>query len=324
MKRKVLHLLPWLITAAAIYFLTRELDWAAFFEQLKGADPAWLLFAMLLTVFSYLLRARRWQFLFPTRAIAYLASVRVLVLGFFMNNILPARAGELVRAHLGAKVTGEKRTLVLATVASERLADGLMLSLMFVLFAFGFENSPISGDLLYVAYLFGGIAAATGLALMFRHRIFKLVEKISQRIDHQHSDYASDRLRTFIDGLTPLCNWRKLPVIVLWTILIWLVELMVYVAVSQAYGAALSFPDTVLFMVTVNFSSLIPAAPGGIGVIEAVTTTVLVSLGIDREHALSMVFSQHMIQYLAVGVPGVIIMMLWKTSLRQMQTLEDE
>ena len=54
----------------------------------------------------------------------------------------------------------------------------------------------------------------------------------------------------------------------------------------------------VIFLVTVNFSSLIPAAPGGIGVIEAVTKAVLVSVGVDPELALALVITQHVMQYL--------------------------
>ena len=71
-----------------------------------------------------------------------------------------------------------------------------------------------------------------------------------------------------------------------------------------------------LFLVAVNFSSLIPSAPGAIGVIEAVTTAVLMSLGVEKEHALSMVLTQHAIQYLVVGLPGVVMLFTWKKHIK--------
>ena len=61
-----------------------------------------------------------------------------------------------------------------------------------------------------------------------------------------------------------------------------------------------------------NFSSLIPSAPGAIGVIEAIASGVLISSGIDKELALPMVVTQHLIQYLMVGIPGIIVMLTWK------------
>ena len=125
----------------------------------------------------------------------------------------------------------------------------------------------------------------------------------------------------FIDGLSPLANLSKLPSIVSLSILTWGIELLVYFAVSEAFATPMSVSVLVLFMVTVNFSSLIPAAPGAIGVIEAVTTTVLVSIGIEKELALSMVLSQHVIQYLVVGIPGLAILSTWK---KQVQNIEQE
>ena len=85
-----------------------------------------------------------------------------------------------------------------------------------------------------------------------------------------------------------------------------------YWSVSRAYGESLTLPLCVVFMVAVNFSSLIPAAPGGIGVIEAAGTAVLVSVGVEREHALTMVLTQHVIQYLVVGIPGALAVLTWK------------
>jgi len=221
-----------------------------------------------------------------------------------MNNVLPARAGELVRAHAGARMTNLKRTLVLATVFSERLSDGLTISALFALFALGLGDDTLSKDFLYVAYAFGAAAVFVFLLLVFRSRIFDLLQMLQKRAGRELSKYAFNRMMMFLDGLSPLLNPRKLPYILLSSLTIWLVELAVYVLIAQAYGSSLSLAQSVLFLVSVNFSSLIPAAPGGIGVIEAITVIVLSSLGINREQALAMVMTQHIIQYVIVGIPG--------------------
>jgi uncharacterized protein (TIRG00374 family) len=110
----------------------------------------------------------------------------------------------------------------------------------------------------------------------------------------------------------PMFTLSRAPVLCLWSVIIWSIELFVYVAVAKAFGASLTMSMCVLFLATVNFSSLIPAAPGGIGVIEAFASTVLVSLGLEKEHALAMVIAQHMIQYLVVGIPGALVLLTWK------------
>jgi uncharacterized protein (TIRG00374 family) len=164
MKKITTQILPWLITLVALYVAFKGVDWRALIDHLSGVDLGWVTLAFSLTVSSYLLRARRWQLLFIERTIDYRNAAKVLILGFFMNNVLPARTGELVRAHVGSRVTGLTRTLVLASIASERLADGLMISLLFLLFAFHLGDEHVSQNLLYVACFFAAAVAPTCLA----------------------------------------------------------------------------------------------------------------------------------------------------------------
>jgi uncharacterized protein (TIRG00374 family) len=314
----LLKLLPWAITGIALYGAFRGIDWSELIAHLGGVNKAWLALSVILTSCSYLMRARRWQFLFPGSGLSYTHSLKVLFLGFFMNNILPARAGELVRAHMGARCTGQTRTLVLATIASERLTDGLTLSALFVVFCFHMGDAQLSEGLSYVALLFACVTLAVLLTLILRQPLLQLAETVSAKIDHKASDYLFDRLRLFLDGLKPLCSRETFPIVLLWSVLIWCIELSVYFTISLAFEAQLSLAICVLFMVTVNFSSLIPAAPGGIGVIEAIATSVLVSVGIPRELALTMVIAQHAIQYCVVGIPGALVLFTWKKTIRQL------
>jgi uncharacterized protein (TIRG00374 family) len=331
MKRVVLkNVLPWIITVGALYWAFRDVDWALLKGHLAGARIEYLLAAVALTILSYWLRAARWPLLFPAVALPLVSSWKVLVLGFFMNNILPARAGELVRAHLGAKVLGSARTLVLATIASERLADGLTISLFFVLIigfiGRGNLDPAIADNLMYVSYLFAAVAVGVILVLSLRDRVVRVLDAVSNRLGRRSSTYALSRIQVFIDGLSPLRKPSRAWRIALWSIVIWGVELLAFAAVSKAFGGDLLLSGTVLFLVAVNFSSLIPAAPGGFGVIELIAKSVLVSAGVaSPELALSMVLAQHIIQYLVIGVPGAFLLSNLRSQLSDMsEGLQDD
>lgn len=323
-KKIVYKLLPWAVTLAALYYAFHGVRWDILLSHLGQARLFWILLAVTFTILSYLFRSRRWQGLFPKHVFNFPNAARVLFLGFFMNNILPARAGELVRAHMGARLGQESRTLVLATIASERLVDGLTISFMFVAFAIGIGDPNLSRELLYVAYFFGAAGIAALIVIALRQHLFQLINKISQRLNNRASNYTSARLQVFINGLTPLTAGHTVPRIVVWSLVIWGVELMVYQAVALAFSANLSLPQCVLFLVAVNFASLVPAAPAGLGVIEAIASAVLVSVGVEKELALTMVMAQHAIQYLVVGVPGAIIMFNWKKTLQSLKSEADE
>jgi uncharacterized protein (TIRG00374 family) len=324
MKRLFIRtILPWLITLAALYLAFRGLEWDTFWDHLRNANLGYILLAISLTVFSYWLRAWRWPLLFPQVSFPVVSSWKVLVLGFFMNNILPARAGELVRAHLGAKVLGKPRTLVLATIASERLADGLTISLFFVLIigllGRGRLDPAMADNLLYVSYLFAAVAIGVIIVLSMRDRIATLIERFAQHLDRKSSTYILSRLQVFIDGLSPLSTPGCALRIAIWSIVIWGIEVVALGAVVKAFGGSLYLSGTVLFLVAVNFSSLIPAAPGGFGVIELITKQILVSAGLATpELALSMIVTQHVIQYVVVGIPGAFLLSTLRSQLADM------
>jgi glycosyltransferase 2 family protein len=306
-KRIITHyILPWAITIGALFYVFEGIDWQDLADLVTQANPHLLVCAAGMTAFSYCLRARRWQTLFPDQSLRYWTSLRVLIFGFFMNNLLPARAGELVRAHTGAQQTGKSRALVLATVASERLADGLTLSILFVLFALNLGDSYYSRQLLYVALAFGLISTSVIAVLVFQNHCRAILKRFGERYKICGLPYLLIKSSAFLDGLSPLSAWPSWFYISLWSIVIWILELGVFIVVSMSYDVNLSVPLSVLFMVSVNFSSLIPAAPGGLGVIEAIATSVLVSGGIPKEQALAMVITQHAIQFFIVGIGGTI------------------
>lgn len=246
-------------------------------------------------------------------------------MGFFMNNVLPARAGELVRAHVGSRQSAEGRTEVLATVAAERLVDGVTISALFsLLFTFFSSSTEIETgkELFYVSWFFAGAAISTALLLVFRNQLYLLLEKGNNFLPWRISGYTLSRIKRFIQGLEPLLSASKLACVIPQSLLIWSVELGVYYFISLAYHQNLSLGALILFLTAVNFSSLIPAAPGGLGVIEAFTTLALVQVGIEREVALAMVVTQHIVQILVVGIPGSLFLSGTLGSLRH--ELKDE
>lgn len=314
---------PWIITVVALYLAFRGVEWEMIVSHAQSVRLSYVFAAVFLTIISYILRSARWPVLCPDLSLPFSSSLRVLVLGFFMNNILPARAGELVRAHLGAKVVGKPRTLMLATIASERLADGLTLSILFagtiLLFGQGHLDPEYAQNLLYVAYLFVAVTAGVIVTLLFREGIFSIFDKLTTKLSHKASTYALSRAQIFIHGLSPLCSLSAAFKISLWSIVIWSVELGAFACVAYAYDANLSLFGTVLFLVSVNFSSLIPAAPGGFGVIELVAKNVLMSVGVaSSELALCIVLTQHVIQYLVIGVPGVFLLSTLRSQMTDM------
>ncbi|MGB8644517.1 MAG: lysylphosphatidylglycerol synthase transmembrane domain-containing protein, partial [Anaerolineae bacterium] len=107
---------------------------------LTTADYRLVLLAGVFTFCSYIFRTARWaRFLQPQKRIPIPRLFPVLVIGFALNNLLPARPGEIARAISLGQREGLSKTLGLATVIVERVADGLTLIAILVALSLAFD-----------------------------------------------------------------------------------------------------------------------------------------------------------------------------------------
>ena len=297
------------VSAACIIWISRSVSGPEIMDRLRNVNPFLLFLAFVTMSLSYVLRGIRWRDFFRFNPPNLYQSYRCLMIGFFVNNILPARMGELVRAHVGAKACKQSRTHVLATIAAERLFDGLTISLIFAVFFPAFASAGEAKEesaIFYVAYLFLLAGVCTVAVILMRHPLFRLLERLNERIPGKASTYTLTRIGRFIEGLEPILRPATFFKLSLMSLLIWFVELIVYYQVTRAFGVELDIAGVTLFLAVVNFSSLIPSAPGAIGVIEAVATVALEHIGVPRSTALAMVGTQHLMQMIAVGIPGTL------------------
>ena len=215
----------------SIAWLLRSIETKEMIAHLKAARLDMLASAVFLCIVSYFLRSWRWPLFFDKKSLSFADSYRCLIIGFFMNNTLPARMGEFVRAHLGGRAAKCSRVVVLATIAAERILDGLAISIIFsVLFSLGVSESEMeSGRQLFpVAIFFALVSIGIVVTILLRGPLFQLLEKISTLVPGKLSGFTIQKIKTFIDGFEPMLRPKKLVPILFLSAVIWGVELVVY------------------------------------------------------------------------------------------------
>ena len=89
---------------------------------LRSSRPSWS------TSAPSLFRTLRWQYLLaPVKSLEVRRLYPVVVVGYMANNILPVRLGEVVRAYYVGEREKVSKVAALATIAVERVFDGLTL-----------------------------------------------------------------------------------------------------------------------------------------------------------------------------------------------------
>src|SRR5581483_1514848 len=108
------------------YFLFRNIDWNKMLEAFSQFQLVWLIPALFIYLLGYIIRGFRWVVLLsPVKKCTFKSLFPTLIIGFMANNVLPARAGEFIRAHLNGKKEGLSRSASLGTIILERLFDGM-------------------------------------------------------------------------------------------------------------------------------------------------------------------------------------------------------
>jgi len=157
MNKKYLHLAVGLIIIVfSLYYAFRGVKFSELNEALASVRYLYLIPAILLILITYLLRAMRWRYL--VRPVKKDISVRSLfspMMVGFMANMLPARAGEFIRAYLLSKKERISFSSSFATIFIERLFDLVMLVFMLVcIMLFMSEIFSVTGETYQVNIIF--------------------------------------------------------------------------------------------------------------------------------------------------------------------------
>jgi glycosyltransferase 2 family protein len=120
------------IAIGALYYTLRNISLDELIASFKEVELIYVLPALVLILLTFVIRAYRWQILLrPFKQIPVNDIYAPLMIGF-MGNILPARAGEFLRAYLVGKKQGITFAGAFSTIIVERLFDLLCLLTLFV------------------------------------------------------------------------------------------------------------------------------------------------------------------------------------------------
>jgi glycosyltransferase 2 family protein len=258
------------ISLAFLDFVFAELN----LSEVAGAlaEARWWLLgpAVLLVLVHLVFRIWRWQWLLkPLGTIAYGPAFRAGMIGIGGNMILPARAGEFLRAYAISRSSRISMTGAFATLVVERIFDGLtVLLLLLGLIVFGVRDSQMQqigliGGAFYLLAL-GGV-----IAFMWRR---PWAETLAQRwLPEALAERALRLLNAFGSGLESLNNFRQLAMVSLLTLVTWAIIPFSFWPVVEAFdfGVPVPFFASFLMLPLLALGLTIPAGPAGVGNFEA-------------------------------------------------------
>jgi uncharacterized protein (TIRG00374 family) len=247
-----------------------QIEWDLMLGALVKANYWMLLPAFALVILSLFLRTWRWQWLLRRIGrVPFGPAFRAANIGIGANMVLPARAGEFLRAYVLGRATGHSKVAIFATLVVERIFDGLtiLLSLVGVVLLVGVQ-SPLLKRIGVVGGLFY-LGALAGVSLFYFRQTW-FVSIVERLLPESWASRVLNLLHAFADGLHVLRDSRQLLTVSLQSLLIWFVLGWSFYPVMLAFdfGAPVPLFTPFLLLPLLALGLTIPGAPGGVGIMQ--------------------------------------------------------
>jgi uncharacterized protein (TIRG00374 family) len=289
-----------------LFAFVLNVDWRLTWSQIVHANPLLLLAALGVYYLTFPLRGFRWAFILGRTGtqVKVAPATEILFLSWFVNCLVPAKLGDLYRAYLLKGTYGGSASRTVGTIFIERIADIIVifaLALAAGYWSFRGRQRPEVDALFIAGFVIAAILVlfVIGLRFLGGHLTRILPSRLAELYERFH------------EGSTGALTVRSLPVIVVLTTFIWLLEgLRVYFvlhALDLPEPFQLRISASIFVALAAALLTAIPLTPAGVGFVEAGIVGALLIYGVPHEQAVAVALTDRAISILTVIVLGGIL-----------------
>ncbi len=305
MNKRLQLVLGFVVSAGALWASLAHANMHALGHALWKGHYGWLIPVFFLMNLSFLFRAFFWKTTLSVRhhvSIGHLFSS--VIVGVMANNILPFRAGELVRIAYTRKVEGIGAPILLTTVFLERFFDVTMLTVVLFLDLWVAGGKTLRTPAIVLSTLVVAFFAGGWLLVRSHHALLPRFLKLFSRWP-----LFKDRLGRIsvmaIEGFSSLTSFRELMVLFSISFGIWLgglVSCYFFLLVFDLTADPVKMSLSLLLYTSLAF--LVPASPGSVGVVQLATVYALRGYHVDDSRALALSVVFQVVPFLFTMVAG--------------------
>ena len=218
-----------------IYFYAKNFSFLSFLDYLSSIDSTYILYSVIILIFVIYIRAIRWSYFFknqPSKDVLYKAQF----IGYFGNNVLPLRLGELIRAYYVGERENKSKSRVIGTIILERIFDFIGCGFLFLIIINTTLFDVLASEYIYAIILINIISIVLVYFAITKTTIKKKTNSNIQKI--------------IKDVILGILNIKKenLFQIIFTTIIIWLFYTLEVYLVQSAFSLNLSIIQCMILL----------------------------------------------------------------------------
>jgi len=294
----------WVVITMALVLTVPRLPWSLAAEAASRAAPGWIALAVLANLVILPMWAAEWRLLVPGRTVGFRPLLEIVVTSAAVLNTVPMLAGEASAVALLMTRAGLSRGAALSVLALDQMLVAFAKIAVLALAALVSPVPPwVKAGTVSLAAVF--LLLGTSLTVV-SHRWESLAARLATGVSLARQSLA--RLLTWGRHLEALRDARRAASVAALALAKKAAEVAAAVSVQVALGVPPDIAAATVVVAALALSTLVPIAPGNVGVYEATVFAVYRFFGIAPEVALALAVVQHL-AFLAPSIlPGYVML----------------
>lgn len=304
------------LSVLLLWWALRDVHWPEVRQHIAAAR-FWPFVATVVTAtLAFPLRTVRWRYLLRLdgETIPFGPLWHATAIGFMANNVLPARTGELARAYATRHLTSVRFSTAAATIAVERIMDGITLVILLALAvaAGGFQGEvtiagvPMVHIIMATSGLFVVLLAAAFLAILNQRLALAITERVAGvLLPARWRPRVLGVMHGLLEGLEALRSPQRFLAVAGWSFVVWGVNGLSFYLCMVTFDIAAPWTAALVVQSLIAFGVALPQSPGYFGMFEAATKATLLAYGISTSAAISYAVTYHISTFIPITLLGI-------------------
>jgi len=297
-----------------IWLILKNVDFQELSENFRQVKTSYIGGAVIFFFVGYSCRIERWRLMLTLDncRLRWIDCSGPLMASVAANNVLPFRAGDILRAFAFNRRLEISASSSLTSLFAERLLDLLMvLSLLGAALAyFGMDASSLvgvgGGVLIFVACLI--------LLLLFFPRAVKkptfFISGLISRLNPKMGAKFEEALIKIFAALDHISRRETIGKLVFWSFLSWAAEGLVFWFVALSIPGISNDLAAWIALPVGSLATLLPSTPGYVGTFDYFTAQSMIAMGNSSTNSVTFAFIVHVVLWLPPIIVGGIYLVM--------------
>jgi glycosyltransferase 2 family protein len=297
------NLIGYLIAGGCLVWVFHDVDFGGLFRDIGSANWWWIAVAIGFDIASYVCQGWRWALLLhPKGRLSTLRATQAIYAGLFVNEILPLRAGEVLRIYLASHWLGTSFAVVVASVLVERFFDGIwvVLAAAATVLVVPLPRFLVDAEEILAAIMV--VSTGVFVWLVMRKRL-----AAEEGVPRAWWVGAFSRLvGSLATGVREIGRSTYLYVSLAGSCGVLAFQILAFWFVLRAYSILLPFWQCAAVVLILHLGTAIPGAPSNLGTYQFFTVVGLTQFGVEKTTAAGFSVAVFLILTIPLWAIGVV------------------